>query len=169
MGHCSLSAEIGLLHPQLSSLAFRSIHLWVERGSQRWRWRPVEKRKYSKRYQQRGQDFYSYKGKSENVQEKIEKQIKKHPFHFNIVQIAPPSVKRALLGIFLCAKYYPGKGSDPLKVKKMTLKTIQAHSSYWSNDMAGGANLVLTKACPAPAMPPLVYSVLIALVIKYQR
>ena len=47
MGHCSLSAEIGLLHPQLSSLAFRSIHLWTERGSQRWRWRPVEKKKYS--------------------------------------------------------------------------------------------------------------------------
>ena len=46
------------------------------------------------------------------------KMFERRLIHLNIVQIAPPSVKHALCGIFL-AKNHPGKGFDPLKVKKM--------------------------------------------------
>ena len=60
-----------------------------------------EKEVFQKGFNRIGQAFNGFKGKSENVREKIEKEIRKHPFHLNIVQITPPSVKRALWGIFL--------------------------------------------------------------------
>ena len=77
-----------------------------------------EKEVFQKGFKRICQAFNCFKGKSENVREKIEKEISKHSFHLNIVQIGPPSVKRALWGIFF-AKNHPGKGLDPLKVKTM--------------------------------------------------